>query len=122
MNGLGEGMNAKLVTWDQLPEDEVYPGILRQTCSGDSATIVRYTYAPGSRFPMHSHAEEQVTVVHSGRIIFIIDEEEVELGAGQLAVIAAGTPHGAHAIGEEPVVTDNYIPSGRRAPMRIEQR
>lgn len=115
-------MNAKLETWEMLPAEEVYPGIVRRTCAGAGATIVRYTYAPGSRFPVHSHAEEQLTVVHSGRIVFIIDDEEVELEAGHVAVIAAGTPHGARVVGDEPVVTDNYIPSGRRTPMRIEER
>jgi quercetin dioxygenase-like cupin family protein len=115
-------MTATTTAWESVPAVEVLPGVTRQTVSGTSATVVRYSYAPGSVFPIHSHREEQITVVHSGRIVFTVEDDELELGAGQIAVIAGGVPHGARVIGEELVVTDNYIPSGQRAPLRIEER
>ena len=114
-------MTASVTTWESVPAVEVYPGVTRQTVSGASATVVRYSYAPGSVFPMHSHHEEQVTIIHAGRIIFTVAEDELELGAGQIAVIAGGVPHGARVVGDELVVTDKYIPSGQRAPLRIEE-
>lgn len=113
-------MKANIADWGNLPQEELYPGIVRQAFAGTGATVVRYTYAPGSVFPMHSHVEEQLTIIHSGRIAFTVGGDDIELHAGQLAVIPAGAPHGARVVGDEAVVSDNYIPSGRRGPLRIE--
>jgi quercetin dioxygenase-like cupin family protein len=105
------------ITWSDVPADEVYPGISRQILHGERQTMVRYVYAPGSIFPIHSHPEEQVTIVISGEIEFTIDGEPVELRAGQAAVIPANMPHGAKVIGKTTVETFNALsPRRERQP------
>jgi quercetin dioxygenase-like cupin family protein len=105
------------ITWSEVPVEEVYRGIARQILHGASQTMVRYVYAPGSEFPVHSHPEEQVTVVVSGEIVFTIDGEPVALRAGQAAVIPANMPHGAKVIGETMVETFNALsPRRERQP------
>jgi quercetin dioxygenase-like cupin family protein len=71
--------------------------------------MVRYVYQPGSVFPLHDHAEEQITVVVSGEIEFTVAGETVTLGAGQTAVIPSGVPHGARVVGGQPVETFNAL-------------
>lgn len=100
--------------WDDLTGEEVFEGIFRQSLAGEQSTVTRYTYAPGSIYPLHQHPEEQITVVHSGQIAFDIAGKRTILTAGSVAIIPGNTPHGAQVIGPETVVTDNYIPAGQR--------
>ena len=107
-------MTGTVTSWDAVETETVLPGITRQVVHGDRQTVVRYVYAPGSVFPVHAHPEEQVTVVLSGRIAFDVDGRRVELGPGQVAVIAPNVPHGASVVGGETVETINAL-SPRRS-------
>jgi unsaturated pyranuronate lyase len=100
---------AEATAWESIVAYEVLPGITRQVIHGEQQTMVRYVYAPGSVFPVHAHLEEQITVVVSGRIAFIFDGNERELGPGGVAVIPANVPHGAHVVGDETVETFNSL-------------
>lgn len=109
--------DARVVAWDDIPADEVFPGIFRQMLVSEEATIIRYVYRPGCVFPAHQHPDEQVTIVHTGAIEFTVGREIVVLRAGQVAIIPGDVPHGARVLGNEVVVTDNYIASANRAPL-----
>lgn len=100
---------ATIAIWKDLPEEEVYPGIFRQTVSGDKQTMVRYRYAPGSVFPMHSHPQEQITIIISGTITFTVGGEVVTLTSGQAAIIPSGVEHGATVEGDSWVETFNAM-------------
>ena len=112
----------RVVTWDEVEADEVYPGIFRQQLTGAQGTVVRYVYRPGSTFPVHQHPEEQITVVHLGEIEFTVAGEAVVLRAGQVAVIPGNVPHGARVRGGDMVVADNFIASADRAPLRVSRQ
>jgi quercetin dioxygenase-like cupin family protein len=101
--------------WRDIPTELAFDGITRQTVHGDRQTVVRYVYAPGSVFPVHAHAEEQVTVVLTGRIVFEVGGNRVELGPGELAVIPPYVPHGAKVEGTETVETINMLSPRRTA-------
>jgi quercetin dioxygenase-like cupin family protein len=102
------------IAWESIPATEVYPGIARQVVNGARQTMVRYVYQPGSIFPIHGHPEEQITVVVSGEIEFTVAGETITLGAGQVAVIPAGIPHGARVVGDQPVETFNALSPRRK--------
>ena len=106
------------ICWQDVPVDEALPGVVRQSVSGESFTVVRYTYQPGSVFPEHSHPEEQLTIVHSGEIEFTVGDATVILKEGMLAVIPPGVSHGARVIGDIAVVSDNYIASASRTGLQ----
>jgi len=112
---------ATVIKWDEIEATELFPGVIRQALTTATSTIVRYTYHPGCVFPVHQHPEEQVTIVHSGEIDFEVDGQPVTLRAGQVAVIPGGVPHGARVTTSEVVVTDNYIASANRTPLRFEE-
>jgi quercetin dioxygenase-like cupin family protein len=112
--------SARVIDWDAIEATELYPGVIRQAVTTTTSTVVRYTYHPGCVFPIHQHPEEQVTVVHTGVIEFEVGGEPVSLRAGQLAVIPGGVPHGARVIGNETVITDNYIASADRTPLQFD--
>ncbi len=110
--------NQEGMSWKDVPIEDVFEGIARQTVAGESFTLVRYTYQPGSVFPEHSHPEEQFTIVHSGAIEFTVGGETLLLKEGMFATIPPGVPHGARIIGDQAVVTDNYIASATRTGLR----
>ena len=97
------------MAWNDLDCEEVYPGITRQIVNGARQTIVRYLYQPGSVFPVHSHPQEQVTVVISGTIVFTVAGQELMLTGGHVAVIPAGVEHCASVVGAESVETFNAL-------------
>ncbi len=104
-------MTAGVVTanWDDVPVETVLPGITRAVVHGARQSLVRYRYEPGSVFPEHSHPQEQVTVVLSGRIAFEIGGMRRVFGPGDVAVIPGGVPHGAEVVGSEVVDTLNTL-------------
>jgi quercetin dioxygenase-like cupin family protein len=106
------------ISWKDVPVEDLMDGVSRQTVTGESFTLVRYTYQPGSVFPVHAHPEEQFTVVHSGEIEFNVGGETVLLKEGMFATIPPGVPHGARVIGDIAVVTDNYIASANRSGLK----
>lgn len=87
-------------TLEQLPLDEPFPGVHRRTLDAAGATVTTYAFAPGARFPLHRHAQEQVTLVHEGSVRMRLGDSEEELDGGSWSVIPSGVPHGITA-GEE---------------------
>lgn len=112
-------MSDAVMNWANVPSDEVFPGIHRQAITTAASTVVRYTYHPGCDFPKHQHPEEQVTLVHSGEIEFTVNGEVIVMRSGDVAVIPGGAPHGARVTAHEIVVTDNFIASADRTPLRF---
>jgi mannose-6-phosphate isomerase-like protein (cupin superfamily) len=48
---------------------------------------------PGRGPKLHQHHYEEVFVVQSGILTFTVGEETIEVGAGIVIVVSAGTPH-----------------------------
>ena len=65
--------------------------------------------------PPHFHAEDQLTIVLSGRRRFILGGRMVVLAAGQGALIPAGTPHRSLAEPEGVLCLNAYLPAGSDA-------
>ena len=106
----------QVARWDDLSTEVVYPGVRRQCVDAERMTVVRYTYAPGSVFPAHSHPEEQVTMVLSGEIEFDVAGATVQAGAGSVILIPSGVVHGARVLGDLEVETLNAL-----SPRRIQE-
>lgn len=112
---------ARVIDWDSVEITEVFAGVFRQALTTETSTIVRYTYHPGCVFPVHQHPEEQVTIIHSGKIEFTVDGAPVTLRAGQVAIVPGGVLHGARVTADEIVVSDNYIASSQRTPLDFQE-
>lgn len=105
------------MNWDQIPVEEVYPGITRQVVQGERQTLVRYVYQPGSVFPQHQHPQEQITAVLSGVVEFNVDGQRLVMSAGDVEVIPGDTPHGAKVLGDVAVETlNNLSPRREQSP------
>jgi quercetin dioxygenase-like cupin family protein len=97
------------VCWSDLPAEPVMPGVTRQRVDAQHMTVVRYRYEPGAHFPAHSHPEEQVVLVLSGEIEFMVGNCPVSAAAGSVLVIPPQTVHSARVVGDTPADTINVL-------------
>lgn len=82
------------------PEPEIehpFPGVTRRTNQTAKATVSAYAFEPGAQFPIHTHPEEQITVVLEGTVVFEVEGEAHELGPGETYVVAPELEHGLRA-------------------------
>ena len=60
---------------------------------GSTVSFFIGTFPPGTGPGLHRHPYDETFIVEAGSATFTIADETVELAAGQIAVVPAGTPH-----------------------------
>jgi quercetin dioxygenase-like cupin family protein len=80
-----------------LPSEEVYPGVVRRTFSSREATVNSYRFEPEASFPVHSHDQEQITLVIDGTVEMSVKGEVTTLRDGSWSVVSGGVEHGITA-------------------------
>ena len=50
-------------SFDALPAEEPFAGVTRRSVTTTRMTIASYAFEPGASFPLHSHLQEQWTLV-----------------------------------------------------------
>jgi quercetin dioxygenase-like cupin family protein len=63
----------------------------------------------GCLVPEHSHHHEQISHVLSGTLRFVVEGNEVVVGAGELLLIPPHVPHSAEAL-EDSLAIDTFSP------------
>jgi quercetin dioxygenase-like cupin family protein len=89
-------MNAR-GRFDDLPADGIYKGVVRRSFSSVHTTVTSYTFAPGARFPLHTHPQEQITLMQEGEAEMTIGDQVESLSPGDWTVVAAEAEHGVRA-------------------------
>jgi quercetin dioxygenase-like cupin family protein len=74
-----------------------FDGVTRIAGQAERSTITAYAFEPGGEFPIHAHPEEQITVVLEGTVVFTVEGERHELGAGETFVVGSELEHGLRA-------------------------
>ena len=67
--------------------------------------VCRYAYPPGTYFPPHTHAQDKMDAVVSGRFRIRMGDNEVVLEPGDAVMVPRGVEHSAEVVGEETVVS-----------------
>jgi quercetin dioxygenase-like cupin family protein len=80
-----------------LEAETPYPGVRRRTVQAERMTVSEYTFEPGASFPLHRHAQEQVTLVEAGEVRLTAGGTTAVLGAGAWSVMPGGVEHGITA-------------------------
>ena len=92
------------------PTIEICPGITRRTVAhGKTMYQMLATLAAGSVMPAHSHPQEQIVHILSGRMKLIVEGTPHELTTGDSFYLGSGVPHGVETI-EETRVLDTFSP------------
>ncbi|MGA2736919.1 MAG: cupin domain-containing protein [Bryobacteraceae bacterium] len=96
-------------TWNAVEEERLNPLLGRKTIHGQTLTVARIRLGKGAVVPMHSHPNEQISMLESGAVRFLIDGEERILRAGDALVIPPDVPHMVEAI-EDSLAVDLFAP------------
>jgi unsaturated pyranuronate lyase len=83
--------------FDDIEAEEPYPGVRRRTVQAEQATVAEYAFEPGASFPLHSHPQEQVTLVLAGEVELTADGSTERLGPGAWSVVPGGVAHGVRS-------------------------
>ena len=98
--------------WDDVPLEQLNPLIGRKLITGEQMMIAHVHLAKGAIVPKHSHHNEQLTYILSGRMRFWFGDDEsdvVEIGAGEVLTIPPHLPHKAEAL-EDTLDVDVFHP------------
>ncbi len=106
--------DSRKYVWDDLTPDNPVPLLHRRRIHGDRVLVARMRLEKGCRVDLHSHENEQISIVLSGLLNFFVGRdptEEVLLGAGEVLHLPSHTPHGVETL-EDTVVIDLISPPG----------
>lgn len=99
----------KTAAWDTITTDNLIQGIQRRIVTGERVMLGRLFFPKGAKVPAHTHESEQITNVLSGALKFVIEGEEIVVGAGEVLVIPSNALHSAEAL-EETDEIDTFSP------------
>ena len=78
---------------DAQPIEQISPLVKRQYLTGTESTIVKWTVKKGGVFPLHHHANEQITWITKGRCEVYSQGKQFVLTAGSVLIIPPNVPH-----------------------------
>ncbi|MSO42020.1 MAG: cupin domain-containing protein [Solirubrobacterales bacterium] len=97
-------------SFEELPSEEAYPGVNRRSFSTQEATVSSYSFEPGASFPLHSHPQEQITLVTEGSVEMVVDGQVSSLDEGCWSVVSGGVEHGITAGPEGAAIVGMIVP------------
>lgn len=90
-------------SWKETSHERLDPKLSQQVFTSKNVMVVNYVYDPGLKFDEHSHPQEQVTIVQSGRLLLTVAGEKVELNAGDICSVFPNISHSSVVVGDEKV-------------------
>ena len=89
---------------------QIFPGVAICTTAGDGMMLSVVTFEPGSVVPDHAHPHEQMGVMLSGRLEFLVGGLTRVLGPGDSWKIPGGVRHSVRALDAPAVALDVFHP------------
>jgi quercetin dioxygenase-like cupin family protein len=89
-----EKLYRRVVTWSDIPEEDVRPGVRRRAYATDGCMLVMNTLQPDMQLNPHVHEDfDQLAYIVDGHCRYYIDGEPHEMSAGSMLLVPAGSPH-----------------------------
>jgi quercetin dioxygenase-like cupin family protein len=105
----GKLLRVTSFSWTGVAEERLNPLLSRRVIHGEKLTIARLQLSKGAAVRLHSHENEQVSMMESGSLRFVLDGQELIVNAGEGVRIPAHVPHSVEAL-EDSVVVDVFAP------------
>jgi quercetin dioxygenase-like cupin family protein len=102
----------KAVRWEEIPEEDVRPGVSRRAIGTSDVLLVMNECQPGMDLRPHSHDFDQLALIISGDAIYHVGDDHNEVGPGSVMLVPAGIEHYIEPTGSEPVLNlDVFAPA-----------
>ena len=102
----------KAVRWEEIPDEQVRPGVTRRAIGTSDVLLVMNECRPGMELSPHSHDFDQLAAIISGEAIYHVGDDHNEVGPGSVMLIPAGVEHYIEPTGSEPVLNlDVFAPA-----------
>jgi len=95
--------------WEELAREQMNPLFARRVIHGERLTLAYCYIKKGCKVPLHSHENEQISVVQEGCLRFRIGDQDKDVSAGEAVQIPPHVPHLAEAL-EDTVCLDIFNP------------
>jgi quercetin dioxygenase-like cupin family protein len=92
-----------------LPQEQVSERISRRILSGDQGMVVWWSIGAGVHVELHSHPNEQIVWMLTGKMEFRLGVEKRVCGRGDVVLIPSGVEHEAW-FREDTEVIDFFAP------------
>lgn len=103
----------KIEHWDSKKDGFLSEQAMRHKLQQLGYRVTRYTYAPGTFFPAHTHALDKIDAVLSGSFRIVMGKDSVVLQAGDFVYVPASAEHSAEVIGDQAVVSLDGVASAK---------
>ncbi len=90
--------SASLHRWADIAPEQLNPLLTRQFVAGEKAMVSRIMLTRGCLVPEHHHANEQISLVLTGVLEFVVSGVTHIVRAGEILVIPGNAPHSARAL------------------------
>jgi quercetin dioxygenase-like cupin family protein len=95
--------------WNEIAPEQINAAVSRQYITADRVTIARFELKRGGVVPRHAHANEQVSLVMSGALLFRIDGRDITVKGGEALQIPGNVAHEVEVL-EDALVVDVFSP------------
>lgn len=80
-----------------LASEEVFPDVEKRVLDAERMTLTEYRFGPATRYPEHTHPQEQMSVVVDGSATFVVAGDAHAMSAGDVIVVPPSVPHAVSA-------------------------
>ena len=97
----------------QTPRHTISPTRERYLVHGENVMLVVVDINDGPQTqpdPFHQHPHEQVTYVAEGRVLFVMGDEQFELGVGDMVAVPPNVPHAVQPLTARVRLVDAFNP------------
>jgi quercetin dioxygenase-like cupin family protein len=104
--------DGRKINWNDIPKEQVNDMLSRRLITGDKVMLAHVYLKKGCVVPFHQHANEQLTYILEGSLVFNLENEKTDpilLQAGDVLVIPGNVPHMAVAL-EDTLDMDVFSP------------
>ena len=114
----------QVIKQEQLPLSMIARALGGAVHGGLGVSILFVDAPPGRGARLHKHPYEEVFIVEEGQALFVAGGSERRVGAGDIVVVPAGTPHRFVNSGEGPLrqvdihVSDRFVTQWLDPPQR----
>ncbi len=95
--------------WSQIPQEQLNEKLSRKFVTGEKITISQLFLKKGCVVPEHSHASEQISIIVTGSLRFMLGVESMVLCTNELVIIPSNVRHSVEAL-EDTLVYDIFSP------------